>query len=38
MEWENMCSGGALERPVVSCVVTDMSRGVGQGECGVGSE
>lgn len=36
-EWEKMCSGGALERPVASCVVTDLSRGIGQGKHGVRS-
>lgn len=31
-EWEIMCSGGALERPGTSCMVTDLCRGIGQGE------
>lgn len=36
-EWEKMCSGGTSERPVASCVVTDLSRGIGQGKHGVRS-
>lgn len=35
-EWENICSGGALERPVASGMVTDLSRGIGQGKHGLG--